>query len=186
MIEDALLEAQKLDEGFAQAATGVANKMVNGVKNMFSGGNKNNGGQQGQQTQNGGDQNAQQDNGTQQQEEAADPGIDKIKEYLNDNDDISDWPADRLGELVAFLKTQKDFMNSKTAQAELQAIQQQEQKAEAEGKTEAPADGGKGNADNVAKQQQDANQLTAILGGMVNKGAATKDDIIAWVNANIK
>lgn len=175
MIEDALLEAQKLDEGFAQAATGVANKMINGVKNMFSGGNKN-----------GGDQNTQQDNGAQQQEEASDPGIDKIKEYVNDNPDVSDWPADRLGELVAFLKTQKDFMNSKTAQQNLQTIQQAEQKAEAEGKTEAPADGGKGNADNVAKQQQDANQLTAILGGMVNKGAATKDDIIAWVNANIK
>lgn len=177
MIEDALLEAQKLDEGFAQA-------VVNGVKNMFSGGNKNSG-QQGQQTQNDGDQNAQQNDGAQQQE-AADPGIDKIKQYLNDNDDISDWPADRLGELVAFLKTQKAFMNSKTAQAELQAIQQQEQKAKAEGKTEAPADGGKGNANNVAQQQQDANQLTAILKGMVNKGAATKDDIIAWVNANIK
>lgn len=184
MIEDALLEAQKLDEGAVQAATNLAGKAIQGVKNMFSGGNKN-GGQQGQQTQNGGDQNTQQDDDAQQQE-AADPGIDKIKEYVNDNPDVSDWPADRLGELVAFLKTQKDFMNSKTAQQNLQTIQQAEQKAEAEGKTEAPADGGKGDANKVAQQQQDANQLNAILGGMVNKGAATKNDIIAWVNANIK
>ena len=62
---------------------------------MFSGGNKN-GVQQGQ-PQNGGGQTTQQDGGAQQQKEAADPGIDKIKQYLNDNDDISDWPADRLG-----------------------------------------------------------------------------------------
>lgn len=178
MIEDALLEAQKLDEGAVMNTVKAAGNMI---KNAFSGGSNNGNGNNA--NANNGDANNQ---NTDQPKEAADPGIDKIKEYVNDNPDVSDWPADRLGELVAFLKTQKDFMNSKTAQQNLQTIQQAEQKAEAEGKTEAPADGGKGNADNVAKQQQDANQLTAILGGMVNKGAATKDDIIAWVNANIK
>lgn len=171
MIEDALLEAQKLDEGFAQAATGVANKMVNGVKNMFSGGNKN-----------GGDQNTQQDNGAQQQEEASDPGIDKIKEYVNDNPDVSDWPADRLGELVAFLKTQKDFMNSKTAQQNLQTIQQAEQKAEAEGKTEAPADGGKGDPSKVP--DGDLTTVMSRLQGLTG-GNYSAEDLAAAINQKL-
>lgn len=181
MIEDALLEAQKLDEGAAQAATNLAGKAIQGVKNMFSGGNKN-GGQQGQQTQNGGDQNTQQDNGTQQQEEAADPGIDKIKEYVNDNPDVSDWPADRLGELVAFLKTQKEFMNSKTAQQNLQTIQQAEQKAEAEGKTEAPADGGKGDPSKVP--DGDLTTVMSRLQGLTG-GNYSAEDLAAAINQKL-
>lgn len=177
MIEDALLEAQKLDEG---AVTNLAGKAIQGVKNMISGGNKS-GGQQGQ-PQNGGGQTTQQDDGAQQQKEAADPGIDKIKQYLNDNDDISDWPADRLGELIAFLKTQKVFMNSKTAQAELQAIQQQENEAKAEGKVSAnnePKPEQKGNAANI--QQGDIDTIDAYLDAASKKIGKSKDDIIAYL-----
>lgn len=183
MIEDALLEAQKLDEGSVMdGVKSVVKGGANMIKKAFSGGSNNSNGNNA--NANNGDANNQNtDQSEEQPKEAADPGIDKIKEYLNDNDDISDWPADRLGELVAFLKTQKAFMNSKTAQAELQAIQQQEQKAKAEGKTEAPADGGKGNPNNV--DQNTAQSLKASAGGLINKGAASKEDIIAWVNANL-
>lgn len=176
MIEDALLEAQKLDEG---AVTNLAGKAIQGVKNMFSGGNKN--GQQGQ-PQNGGDQTAQQDGSAQQQKEAADPGIDKIKQYLNDNEDISDWPADRLGELIAFLKTQNVFMNSKTAQAELQAIQQQENEAKAEGKVsadKAPQPEQKGNAANVPEGNRNA--IKVKLQGIAKELGQSEDDIIAYI-----
>lgn len=183
MIEDALLEAQKLDEG---AVANLAGKAIQGVKNMFSGGNKN-GGQQGQ-PQNGGDQTAQQDGSAQQQKEAADPGIDKIKQYLNDNDDISDWPADRLGELIAFLKTQNVFMNSKTAQAELQAIQQQENEAKAEGKVsadKAPQSEQKGDASKITKDG-DKNVVNTYIDSAVQKlqssiNGISRDDVIAYI-----
>lgn len=182
MIEDALLEAHKLDEG---AVTNLAGKAIQGVKNMFSGGNKN--GQQGQ-PQNGGEQTAQQDGSTQQQKEAADPGIDKIKQYLNDNKDISDWPADRLGELIAFLKTQNVFMNSKTAQAELQAIQQQENEAKAEGKVsadKAPQPEQKGDASKITKDG-DKNVVNTYIDTIVQKlqssiNGISRDDVIAYI-----
>lgn len=177
MIEDALLEAQKLDEG---AVTNLAGKAIQGVKNMFSGGNKN--GQQGQ-PQNGGEQTAQQDGSA-----AADPGIDKIKQYLNDNEDISDWPADRLGELIAFLKTQNVFMNSKTAQAELQAIQQQENEAKAEGKVsadKAPQPEQKGDASKITKDG-DKNVVNTYIDTIVQKlqssiNGISRDDVIAFI-----
>lgn len=183
MIEDALLEAQKLDEG---AVTNLAGKAIQGVKNMFSGGNKN-GVQQGQ-PQNGGGQTTQQDGGAQQQKEAADPGIDKIKQYLNDNDDISDWPADRLGELIAFLKTQNVFMNSKTAQAELQAIQQQENEAKAEGKVSADNESKpeqKGDASKITKDG-DKNVVNTYIDTAVQKlqssiNGISRDDVIAYI-----
>lgn len=106
--------------------------------------------------------------------------IEKIKENPGILDEIA---GDK--ESCEALKMQPDQIKNLKNAATLGGGENAEN-GNAEGKTEAPADGGKGNADNVAKQQQDANQLTAILGGMVNKGAATKDDIIAWVNANIK
>ena len=177
MIEDALLEAQKLDEG---AVTNLAGKAIQGVKNMLSGGNKN-GGQQGQ-PQNSSGQTVQQDDSAHQQKEAADPGIDKIKQYLNDNEDISDWPADRLGELIAFLKTQKVFMNSKTAQAELQAIQQQENEAKAEGKVSANNESKpeqKGNAANVPEGNRNA--IKVKLQGIAKELGQSEDDIIAYI-----
>lgn len=163
MIEDALLEAQKLDEG-------AVGKVIQGVKNMFSGVNKN-----------GGDQNAQQDDSAQKQKEAADTGIDKIKQYLSDNEDISDWPADRLGELIAFLKTQKVFMNSKTAQAELQAIQQQENEAKAKGKVSSDLEGvntsGEGDPNKVANNKS----IIAMINRWNTMNGIGADDLIAYL-----
>ncbi len=183
MIEDALLEAQKLDEGL----TDLAGKAINGIKNAFSG---NKGQQQNNGQQQDGNQNQQQDaeqqndgQQTEQQEQPAQaPDIETLKGYLKENPKIDDWPADRLGELVAFLQTQKAFMSSKSAQAALQAIQGQEQKAKAEGKTEAPAD---------AKQQQpaankgDPSKVTGpnatLVDTILNRGIS-KDDLIAYIN----
>lgn len=178
MIEDALLEAQKLDEGAVMNTVKAAGNMI---KNAFSGGS-NNGNGNNANANNGDANNQNTDQSEEQPKEAADPGIDKIKEYVNDNPDVSDWPADRLGELVAFLKTQKDFMNSKTAQQNLQTIQQAEQKAEAEGKTEAPADGGKGDPSKVP--DGDLTTVMSRLQGLTG-GNYSAEDLAAAINQKL-
>lgn len=174
MIEDALLEAQKLDEGAIQGGVNMIKKAFSGGRNNSNGNNAN--------ANNGNANNQNTDQSEEQPKEAADPGIDKIKEYVNDNPDVSDWPADRLGELVAFLKTQKDFMNSKTAQQNLQTIQQAEQKAEAEGKTETPADGGKGDPSKVP--DGDLTTVMSRLQGLTG-GNYSAEDLAAAINQKL-
>lgn len=154
MIEDALVEANKLEE--ASVVAGIK-KGINAIANAFTGKN-------GQQPQKQSQQNI---------------TLDTIKGYLKDNPDPSDWPVDRLNDLVAFLKTQKDFISSNKAQAALQAIQQQQNIAKAEGKitsstgTVSPA--GAGDANKVSQDN--------VIVGAINRFIGVKgsvDDLIAY------
>lgn len=158
MIEDALVEVNRLEE--ASVVAGIK-KGINAVANAFT--EKSN---QQQQTQEQPQQNV---------------TLDTIKEYLKDNPDPADWPADRLNDLVAFLKTQKDFMSSKKAQAALQAIQQQENEAKAEGKVSADNAGSPsaGDANNIANNTKAKPTVDAINRGL--SSGLSVDDLIAYL-----
>lgn len=160
MIEDALVEANRLEE--ASVVAGIK-KGINAVANAFTGKN-------GQQPQEQSQQNI---------------TLDTIKGYLKDNPDPSDWPVDRLKDLVAFLKTQKDFMNSKKAQAALQAIQQQENEANAEGKVSSDSESGNtsgaGDATALDKYGNSKDLIVNDINRHITIYKVNVDDLIAYL-----
>lgn len=94
------------------------------------------------------------------------PDINKIKELVKDNPDITDWPDDQLKLLVAFLNSQKEFTSSKKAQAALKAIQQ----AEAENGSE----GGENNKKAAKNPAQDTTAQESPTESTEVKGNASK------------
>lgn len=186
MIEDALTEANKLQE--AGAIQNAAQGLINGVKKLA--GNATGGQQQPAQGQ------AEQATDI-TPPQAADAKT--IKDHLNKNPKIDDWPDDWLADLVGFLQQQDDFKSSKSAQAMVQAIQQKQVEAKKDPEKEKVAANDKptgtdAKGSSTAGVKGDASKVPSAVVSFINNKlydgglgkTFTIDDVVAAINADTR